>query len=168
MAHKGIVLRSRIVGKTGQNSSEIRHGRWPWGREPQVKRRTPFPENIPLCLCVFLGPEVTANHFGSHFPGSRRGPRVVSHTATLKVNVAGRPGGRRRPRGADFGPPAPPRPPKILKSSGIPHGRLHSRPTDPPAKAKDPRPAAPPHHHHVSVTLCYAIVLPGRKSGFRA
>ncbi len=88
---------------------------------------------------------------------------MVSHTATLKVNIADRPGGRRRPRGADFGPPAPPRPPKILKSSRIPHGRLHSCPTDPPAKTTDPRP-----DHHVSVTLCYAIVLPGRKSGFRA
>ncbi len=57
MAHKGIILGSRIVEKTGRNPSEISRGRWPCGRKPPVKRRTPFPENIPLCLCVFvLGP----------------------------------------------------------------------------------------------------------------
>ncbi len=36
------------------NPSEISRRRWPCGREPPLKRRTTFPENIPLCLCVFF------------------------------------------------------------------------------------------------------------------
>ncbi len=41
--------------KTAKTPSEISRGRWPFGREPPVKRRTPFPINIPLCSCVSLG-----------------------------------------------------------------------------------------------------------------
>ncbi len=34
--------------KNGRNSSGISRGRWPCGRRPPVKGRTPFPENIKL------------------------------------------------------------------------------------------------------------------------
>ncbi len=57
MAHKGIFPGSRVVEPTVRNPSGIDRGRWPCGREPPVNRRTPFPENIPLCLCAFLCPD---------------------------------------------------------------------------------------------------------------
>ena len=47
-------LGSRIVEQTGPTPSEIIRGRLPCGREPPVKGRTPFPENIHLCLRVSL------------------------------------------------------------------------------------------------------------------
>ena len=56
MVHEGISPVSRIVGKIAPNPSGLNRGRSPCGREPPVERRTPFPENIPLCLCVSLGP----------------------------------------------------------------------------------------------------------------
>jgi hypothetical protein len=39
--------------KPAKTLSAISRGRWPCGREPPVKRQTPFPENIHSCLCVF-------------------------------------------------------------------------------------------------------------------
>ncbi len=57
MAREEIFLGSRIIEKNGLNPSEISRGRRPCGREPPVKRRTPFPENITVCSCVSLGPD---------------------------------------------------------------------------------------------------------------
>ena len=54
-----------------------------------------------------LTPTVTVGHFGSYFLSTRRGPRVVPHPATFKINVAGRPGGTGGgPGGANFPPRA--------------------------------------------------------------
>ncbi len=56
MAHKGIFQGSWIVEQTGQHPSETSRGRWRCGPGPPAKRQTPFPEHIPLYLCVFMGP----------------------------------------------------------------------------------------------------------------
>ncbi len=45
--------------KTGPKASDTNRGRWPCGRGPPVKRRTPFPGNIDLCLCS-SGPRIVA------------------------------------------------------------------------------------------------------------
>ncbi len=53
MAHKGIFLGSGIVKQNAQNPARISRWRWTFGREPPLKRQTPFPKNSPVCLCVF-------------------------------------------------------------------------------------------------------------------
>ncbi len=66
-------------------------------------------------MCIrLLTPTVTAGHFGGYFLSTRRGPQVVPpHPATLKINVAGWPGGPGGdPGGPISAPPGPPRTPK--------------------------------------------------------
>ncbi len=59
MAREDMFLGSRIGEQTDPNPTEIGRGRWPCGRKLQVKRKTPFHENMMICLCVSLGPENT-------------------------------------------------------------------------------------------------------------
>ncbi len=51
------------------------------------------------------GYQLDGRRLGGHFLGTRRAPRVVPHPVSSKINVAGRPGGPRRPREAELGPP---------------------------------------------------------------
>ncbi len=42
---------------SSNTTAQTHRGRWPCGREPPVKRRSPFPETILLCFCSFIGPD---------------------------------------------------------------------------------------------------------------
>ncbi len=65
MVHKGIFHAHQIVKQTAQTRRQISRGRWPCGRKPQGKRRTPFPGHIPSCVYVLLrAPTPAWLHFG--------------------------------------------------------------------------------------------------------
>ncbi len=68
-------------------------------------------------MSLHLNPAtLTVSHFGSHVLSVSKGPQVVPHLATLKVNVAGHPGGREGATGGPIAASRPPGPPKVQKS----------------------------------------------------